>query len=173
MYTTVNTWDWIELNWPWNCGQWKSDQSAGQCSNETERGFSNKLTSDRLWRRILRSDRISNVRPTSPKVKGQLSDCILADISADVEPTLVRFVLVEAIHVHYQMGVGPRGDISHKTGSWVYSNGLWHREIHKTMYSLSSVILVDEKLTLFHQYLRYSHKCDTIVFSIPGTILWV
>ena len=32
-------------------------------------------------------------------------------------------------------------------------------------YSLSNVILVDEKFTLFYQYLWYSHKCGTIVFS--------
>ena len=38
------------------------------------------------------------------------------------------------------------------------------------MYSMSNVILADEKFILFHQYLRYSHKCDIIVFSIPGTI---
>ena len=36
------------------------------------------------------------------------------------------------------------------------------------VYTLSNVILVDEKLTLFHQYLRY---CGTIVFSIPSAIL--
>ena len=40
------------------------------------------------------------------------------------------------------------------------------------IYSLSNVILVDEKSTSFHRYLRYRHNCDTIVFSIPGTILW-
>ena len=39
-------------------------------------------------------------------------------------------------------------------------------------YSLSNVILADEKLTLFHQYIRYSQKWGTIVFSIPGAILW-
>ncbi len=41
-------------------------------------------------------------------------------------------------------------------------------DIHS--YSLSNVILADEKSTLFHQYLRYSHKYGTIVFSIPGAI---
>ncbi len=39
-------------------------------------------------------------------------------------------------------------------------------------YSLSNVIMADEKLALFHQYLRYRHKWGTIVFSIPGAILW-
>ena len=29
------------------------------------------------------------------------------------------------------------------------------------------------KFTSFHHYLRYSHKCGTNVFSIPGAILWV
>ena len=38
-------------------------------------------------------------------------------------------------------------------------------------YSLSNVIPADEKFTVFHQYLRYSLKCGTIVFSIPGVIL--
>ena len=38
-------------------------------------------------------------------------------------------------------------------------------------YSLSNVILADEKSTLFHQYLRYSHTCGTIVFGILGAIL--
>ncbi len=27
------------------------------------------------------------------------------------------------------------------------------------------------KSTSFHQYLRYCHKCNAIVFSIPGAIL--
>ena len=31
---------------------------------------------------------------------------------------------------------------------------------------------MDEKFTSFHQYLRYSHKCSIIVFSIPGAIVW-
>ena len=39
-------------------------------------------------------------------------------------------------------------------------------------YSLSSVIMADEKFLSFHQYLRYSHKRGTIVFSIPGAIQW-
>ena len=39
--------------------------------------------------------------------------------------------------------------------------------------SLSNVILVDQTFPLFHQYLRYSHKWSTVVFSIPGAILWV
>ena len=38
-------------------------------------------------------------------------------------------------------------------------------------YSLSNVIVADEKSLSFHQYLRYSHKCVTIVFSIPGAII--
>ena len=37
-------------------------------------------------------------------------------------------------------------------------------------YTLSNVILVDEKLTSFHQYLRCGHKSVTIVLSIPGAI---
>ena len=41
------------------------------------------------------------------------------------------------------------------------------------LYHLSNVILVDEKFTSFHQYLRYCHKSGTIVFSIPGAMLWV
>ncbi len=35
---------------------------------------------------------------------------------------------------------------------------------------MSNVVIVDEKFTLFHQYLRYSHKWCTVVFSIPGAI---
>ena len=38
-------------------------------------------------------------------------------------------------------------------------------------YSLSNVILVDETLTSFPQYLRYFHKRGTIAFSIPITII--
>ena len=38
-------------------------------------------------------------------------------------------------------------------------------------YSMSNVILVDEKFILFHQYLRYSPKSVTIVFSISGANL--
>ncbi len=41
-----------------------------------------------------------------------------------------------------------------------------------TCYSLSNVIVADEKSTSFHLYLRYSHKCVTIVFSIPSAIIW-
>ena len=37
----------------------------------------------------------------------------------------------------------------------------------------STVIMADKKFTLFHQYLRYCHKCCTIAFSTPGAILWV
>ena len=40
------------------------------------------------------------------------------------------------------------------------------------MYTLSNVILLDEKLTSFYLYLRYCHKSVTIVFSIPGAIIW-
>ena len=32
-------------------------------------------------------------------------------------------------------------------------------------------VLVDEIWISFHEYLRYSHNCGTIVFSIPRTIL--
>ena len=39
------------------------------------------------------------------------------------------------------------------------------------MYTPSNVILVDEKLISFPQYLRYSHKRGTIAFSIPSAII--
>ena len=45
----------------------------------------------------------------------------------------------------------------------------WSRCIYN--YSLPNVILVDEKWISFYQYLWYSHKCGTIVISIPGAIL--
>ncbi len=38
-------------------------------------------------------------------------------------------------------------------------------------YSQSNVILVDEKFTSFHQYMKYCHKSVTIVLSIPGAVL--
>ena len=38
-------------------------------------------------------------------------------------------------------------------------------------YSLSNVIMADEKLISFPQYLRYSHKCGIIVFSILSAII--
>ncbi len=41
----------------------------------------------------------------------------------------------------------------------------------KSTYSPSNVIVVDEKSTSFHQYLRYSHKCGTIAFSTPSAII--
>ena len=44
---------------------------------------------------------------------------------------------------------------------------------HGKLYSLSNVIMVDEKFASFHQYLRYYHKSVATVFSIPGAILWV
>ena len=39
-------------------------------------------------------------------------------------------------------------------------------------YSVSNVIVVDEKWTSFYQYLRYSRIRGTIVFSTPSTIIW-
>ena len=44
-------------------------------------------------------------------------------------------------------------------------------QIGQVNYSMSNVILADIKVTLFHQYLRYSHKCCTIVLSLLGAIL--
>ena len=41
----------------------------------------------------------------------------------------------------------------------------------ETHYSLSNVIMADEILASFHQYLRYFHKRFTIVFSIPSVII--
>ena len=40
-----------------------------------------------------------------------------------------------------------------------------------TLEEVKSVKLADEKLTSFHQYLRYSHK-RTIAFSKPSAITW-
>ena len=55
-----------------------------------------------------------------------------------------------------------------------HTSGMWLASItNVASYSMSNVILVDEKFTLFHQYLRYWHKGGTIVFSILGAILWV
>ncbi len=48
----------------------------------------------------------------------------------------------------------------------------WWLAARTFRYSLSNVITADEKFTLFHQYLRYRHKCDNIVFSIPSAITW-
>ena len=39
------------------------------------------------------------------------------------------------------------------------------------VYSLSNVIMADEKFLSFHQYLRYSHDCGTIAFSTPSAII--
>ncbi len=41
-----------------------------------------------------------------------------------------------------------------------------------SMYSLSNVIMADEKFLSFHQYLRYNHKYGTIAFSTPSAIIW-
>ena len=38
-------------------------------------------------------------------------------------------------------------------------------------YTLSNVIQLDEKLTSFHQYLRYCDKCGTIGLHIPSAII--
>ncbi len=45
------------------------------------------------------------------------------------------------------------------------------RRSHFLWYTLSNVILADEKWTSFHQYLRYSHKLGTIAFSTPSAII--
>ncbi len=37
--------------------------------------------------------------------------------------------------------------------------------------SLSTVIMGNDKSNKFHQYQRYSHKCGTIAFSTPFTIV--
>ena len=52
---------------------------------------------------------------------------------------------------------------------------MWNQHGNVTVYkySVSNVILADEKLTLFHQYLWYRQKWGTIVFTILGAILWV
>ena len=57
------------------------------------------------------------------------------------------------------------------TGHNVQNTSRFHIDIVIGMYSMSNVILVDEKSTLFHQFLTYIHTCGTIVFSIPGAIL--
>ncbi len=44
-------------------------------------------------------------------------------------------------------------------------------DCRRNRYSLSNVILADEKFTLFHQYLRYCNKRGTVVFSMPSAIL--
>ena len=54
--------------------------------------------------------------------------------------------------------------------AWYSSQGHWDRQ--PPYCTMSNITLVDENLTLFHQYLRYRHKCVTIVFSIPGAIWW-
>ena len=48
---------------------------------------------------------------------------------------------------------------------------VYHEESTKTQYPLSNVILVDEKMILFHQYLRYCHICGSIVFSMASAIM--
>ena len=39
------------------------------------------------------------------------------------------------------------------------------------IYSLSNVIMADEKFLAFHQYLGYSHTCGTIALSTPSAII--
>ena len=39
------------------------------------------------------------------------------------------------------------------------------------MYTQSNVIVVDESLISFQQYLRYYHKIGTIVFSVPSVTI--
>ncbi len=53
------------------------------------------------------------------------------------------------------------------------TNSIFLAQILQPSYSMSNVIMADEKLTLFHQYLRYRHTWGAIVFSILGAILWV
>ncbi len=55
-----------------------------------------------------------------------------------------------------------------KAISWVK---LWQAIWIIFWYTASNVILVDEKLTLFHQYRIYSHNCGTIVFCIASVII--
>ena len=55
---------------------------------------------------------------------------------------------------------------------WQHSH-LWVERVDiNWQYSLSNVIMADDKLASFPQYLRYSHKHSTIVFSTPSTIIW-
>ncbi len=46
-----------------------------------------------------------------------------------------------------------------------------NNNITYNMYSLSNVIMADENWISFHQYLRYSHKRGTIMFSAPSAII--
>ena len=65
-----------------------------------------------------------------------------------------------------------RGHLGHGPTIPDRSTFTWCSSHHDRTYSLSNVISVDEKFTAFNQYLRYCHKRGTIVFTIPGTILW-
>ena len=50
-----------------------------------------------------------------------------------------------------------------KRGAHVRGGCLW---------CVLAYVIVDKKLTSFHQYLGYSHKCGTIAFGIAGAIIW-
>ena len=41
----------------------------------------------------------------------------------------------------------------------------------RIIYTVSNVILVEEKLTALYHYLRYCHKGGTIVLSIPSAMI--
>ena len=69
--------------------------------------------------------------------------------------------------------------VAHQHARWLIEGclGLWRNhwpqcKPDRSAATLSNVILVDEKLTSFHQYRRYSHKCGTIVFRIPSATTW-
>ena len=54
--------------------------------------------------------------------------------------------------------------------AWMYIYTLLDIEPYM-WFSLSNVILVDEKFSSFHQYLKYCHESVIIMFRIPGAIL--
>ena len=47
---------------------------------------------------------------------------------------------------------------------------VYYQQALGAIYSLSNVIMAGEKVLSFHQYLRYSHKRGTNVFSILSAI---
>ncbi len=80
---------------------------------------------------------------------------------------VVAAVVVVVVHVVVGDGGGGGSAAAPQVQIRLFDNG----GVYESKYSLSNVILADEKLTSLHQNLGYCYKCGIIVFSIPGAIL--
>ena len=93
----------------------------------------------------------------------------IIDISSDVDMTTSQ--QLDYFQVHINNSVMVFVSTSEYDGEHARPMHAKMIILYNPSYSLSNVIMADEQLASFDQYLRYCHKSITIVFSIPGAIM--